>query len=118
MPGSALLVTHTSVPWGRTRRSSSFESAQPSYGNSTLTPSETTLWRGNRLEELGDDLVGRHPLGLRVEVEQNAMPQHGVRERADVVEADVIAPVHERARLAPENHPLGRANAGAVVDPL
>src|SRR5690349_22900570 len=30
----------------------------------------------------------------------------------------MVAPMHERAGLAAENHPLGRAHAGPVVDPL
>src|SRR4051812_34533382 len=56
--------------------------------------SETTLWHRDRFDELRDDLVGRHTLRLRVEVEQNAMPEHRMREGANVIEADVIPPVH------------------------
>src|SRR5690242_13582241 len=41
-----------------------------------------------------------------------------MREGTDVLEAHVVAAVHEGPRLAPEDHPLGRANARAVVDPL
>src|SRR4029078_11484007 len=49
---------------------------------------------------------------------ENAMTKHRMRERSDVIEPDVIAAMHERARLAAEDHPLSRAHAGAVVDPL
>ena len=39
-------------------------------------------------------------LRLRVEVRQHAVAQDRMRERADVVEADVIAAARQRARLA------------------
>ena len=55
---------------------------------------------GTALQQLVDDLVGRHPLGLRLEVEEQAVAQHRPRERAHVVEADVVAALQERARLA------------------
>jgi len=48
-----------------------------------------------------------------VEVGQHAVAQHGVRERADVFEADVVAAAGERARLAAEDQVLRGANAGA-----
>src|SRR5438034_9069723 len=66
---------------------------------------------GDGLEQLVDDLIARHALRLRVEVREHAMAQDGVRERADVVEADVVAAVRQRARLAAEHEVLRRADA-------
>src|SRR2546430_9816788 len=73
---------------------------------------------GNGLEQLVDDLIARHALRLRVEVREHAMAQYGVRERADVVEADVVAAVRQRARLAAEHEVLRRADARAERGPL
>src|SRR5687768_5196437 len=57
-------------------------------------------------DQLGDQRLRRHLLGLRLEVEQDAMAQHGQREGTHVVERDVGAPLEQRARLAPEDERL------------
>ena len=62
--------------------------------------------------------VGRHAFRLRVEVGDDAVAQHRVRQRADVLEADVIAAAGQRARLAAEHQVLRRADAGAERHPL
>ena len=62
--------------------------------------------------------IGRHAFRLRVEVRDDAVAQHRVRQRADVVEADVIAAARQRARLAAEHEVLRRADAGAERHPL
>jgi hypothetical protein len=53
-----------------------------------------------------------------VEIGEDAVAEHRVRQRADVVEADVIAPVHQRPRLAAQHQVLGGANARAECHPL
>ena len=70
------------------------------------------------LEQPIGDLIGRHAFRLRVEVGDDAVAQHRVRQRADVVEAHVVAAARERARLAAEHEVLRRADAGAERDPL
>src|SRR5262245_41534567 len=58
----------------------------------------------HELQQLIDDLVRRHALRLRVEVLQDAVAQHRVRERTDVVEAHAVPAIHQRARLGGEDH--------------
>ena len=65
-----------------------------------------------------DDRVGRHAFRLRVEVGDDAVAQHRVRQRADVLEAHVIAAARQRPRLAAEHQILRRAHAGAERHPL
>ncbi len=65
----------------------------------------------HRFEQSIDQRVARDAFRLRVEVGQHAVPQHGMRQRPDVVEAHVIAAARERARLArraPGTAPRGR----------
>src|SRR5688572_32933080 len=52
---------------------------------------------GQRGDQLGDQRLRRHLLRLRLEVEQDAMAQHGEREGTHVVERDVGAPLEERS---------------------
>src|ERR1051325_918477 len=80
--------------------------------------SHTRARERNDLEQPIDDLVGRHAFGLRVEVGDDAVAHDRVRQRADVLEADVIAAARQRARLAAEHQILRRADAGAERDPL
>src|SRR5688500_14258553 len=65
-----------------------------------------------------DDLIRRHPLRLRVEVGDDAVTQDRVRQRADVLEADVIAPAGQCARFAAEHQVLSGAHAGAERHPF
>ena len=55
---------------------------------------------------------------LRVEVGDDAVAQHRVRQGPDVVEAHVVAAAGERPRLAAEHEILRRAHAGAEGDEL
>ena len=66
-----------------------------------------------RREQLVDDRVGRDAFRLGAEVREHAVPQHGMRQRADVLEAHVIAAARQRARLRAEHQILRRAHAGA-----
>ena len=66
-------------------------------------PSQTGTRRRHGLEQPIDERVAGDPLRLRVEVGQHAVAQHRVRERADVLEADVIAAGGQRPRLAAED---------------
>ena len=69
-------------------------------------------------QQLVDDRVGRDAFRLGAEVREHAVAQHRVRHRADVVEADVIAALGQRARLGAEHQVLRRAHAGAEGDEL
>src|SRR5690606_23860942 len=62
--------------------------------------------------------IARDPFRLRVEVGQHAVAKHGMRERADVFKAHVIAAVRQRARLGAEDEELRSADAGTEGDPL
>ena len=63
-------------------------------------------------------LSERDAFGLGVEVGDDAVPQDGERDRADVVADDVGAAVQDGARLAAEDEVLARARAGAPAHPL
>src|SRR4051812_11712368 len=80
--------------------------------------SHAALRHRNDAKQLLDHLIGRDLLRFGVEVHEHAMAHDGLRERADVLEAHVEPPVHERARLSAEDEMLRRARAGAVRDPL
>ena len=58
------------------------------------------------------------PLGLRMEIEQDAVAQHRVRKRAHIIEVHVIATLRHRPGLASEDQVLGCTNAGPVCHPL
>src|SRR5258708_7513063 len=75
-------------------------------------------WNRRRNEQLVDDLIRRDFLRLCCEVEQDTMTQHGMYERANVVEAHVAAPLEKRTRLSAKHECLRRANAGAVIQEL
>ena len=62
--------------------------------------------------------VGGNAFRLRVEVRDDSVAQHRVRQRANVLEAHVIASARERARLAAEHEVLRSADAGTECDPL
>src|SRR5688500_15025573 len=50
---------------------------------------------GDGLEQPVDERVGRDSLRLRVEVGEDAVAQHRVRQRPDILEAHVVASAHE-----------------------
>ena len=104
-----------SAPERADRESDGLRGDGGAIGGSTYMPD---FGSGTAREQLLDDLIRRHVLGLRVEVREHAVAQHRLGQRADVVEAHVVAPVHQRARLAAEDEMLRRARAGAVGDPL
>src|ERR1700712_3271580 len=62
-------------------------------------PLHPALRHWNSREETIDDLIRGHLLRLGVEVGQHAMAEHRLGERANVLEADVEASVHQRTRL-------------------
>src|SRR5580700_6606015 len=76
--------------------------------------------RGRRhgLEQAVQDLVRIDAIRLRVEVQQDAMPEHGDGQRSDVVVGDVITAARQGAGLGSQYDELRGANAGAVVDVL
>src|SRR5689334_22651063 len=65
------------------------------------------------LQEPIDDVVARDAFGLRVEVGDDAVAEHRMRQGAHVLEAHVVAAARERPRLAAEDQVLGRADAAA-----
>src|SRR5436190_23728506 len=73
---------------------------------------------GDGGDQLGDQRLRRDLLRLRLEVEQDAMPHHGQREGAHVVERDVGTTLQQRARLGAEDERLRGANAGPVRYPI
>src|SRR5688500_18219779 len=60
----------------------------------------------HRLQQPVDQRVAGDPLRLGVEVGEHAVPQHRVRERTNVVEADVIPAAGQRPRLRAEDEEL------------
>src|SRR4051812_8089522 len=75
-------------------------------------------WHGNRFQQSIDQRVAGDPFRLRVEIREHAVAQDRMRQRTDVLEADVIAPAGERARLAAEHQVLRGADARAERRPL
>ena len=63
---------------------------------------------GDCLGEMGDDVVGLEAFGFGVEVRHDAMPQHGRRDGANVVAADVVTAVQHGPRLGGEDQVLAR----------
>src|SRR3954447_24429745 len=67
-------------------------------------------------DQPADQAVGGLPLGLRLEIGANPVPEHGDGDLADVVERHAEAAVHRGHRLPPQDQVLAGAGAGAVVD--
>ncbi len=70
------------------------------------------------LEQLLDDRVGGDAFGRGGEVGQDAVPQHRVGQRLDVVGRDVRPAVEQGAGLAAEDQVLHGARAGAPGQPV
>src|ERR1700722_7803620 len=87
--------------------------ALPSTSRAMVQILHPGLWHRYHLEELVDDLVGRDAFRFGPEVREHAVAKDRVRHRADVLEADVIAPVGERPGLATQHQILRGADAGA-----
>src|SRR5579883_1759827 len=66
----------------------------------------------DQVAEPAHDVIRLDPLGLRVEVGNDAVPQHRRRHGADVLAGDVIPPVEHRPRLGPEDQVLRRPRTG------
>ncbi len=64
------------------------------------------------------DVVGVDAVGFRVEIEQDAVPQHRDGQRGDVLVGHVVAAASQRAGLGRQHQELRGAHAGAVVDVL
>src|SRR5690348_8304476 len=67
------------------------------------------------LEQKIDDGVGIDALGLGVEVRHNPVPQDRLGQRLNVLDRDVIAAVHQRARFRAADERLRRAQPGAPL---
>src|SRR3990172_308448 len=99
-PSTTFLATSCRLPIrARTCGSMNPEPGIASELCRTLIASHPRLRRGHLAQQLVDQLVAAHPLRLSVEVPQDAVPQHGVRQRADVLDGDVVAAAHQRPRL-------------------
>src|SRR5262245_26091209 len=69
--------------------------------------------RRDRLEQVVDEPVARHPLGLGAVGRDDAVAQHRVRDRAHVLRRHVEAALEERPRLRAEHQVLTRAGPGS-----
>ena len=56
-------------------------------------------WLGHGLQDFFDHLIDVDPFGVGVEVGEDAVPQHGIGHRADVVGADGEPAVQDRPGL-------------------
>ena len=65
-----------------------------------------------------DDVLGPDSFRLRMEVRQNAVSEYRVSEGLDVLDRNVITPVHQSPRLRTKNQELRSAQAGTVVHVL
>src|SRR5205823_484558 len=70
----------------------------------------------DELHQPSHDAVALHAFGFGVEVRDDPMTQHGQRDLADVLGADVIAALEQRAGLTGENEILTGARARAPGD--
>ena len=68
---------------------------------------------GDLLEQRIDHVVGRHAVGLGVEVGDDAVAEDGLGDRADVVGGDVEAALEDGAGLGREDEVLAGARACA-----
>src|SRR6266478_1555231 len=73
---------------------------------------------GRRLQDIGDDGVGRHTVGLALEIEDDAVTQGHGSHGADVFAGDVVAAVEDGAQLGRQDNGLGTARAAAVAHVL
>ena len=73
---------------------------------------------GHGLEELVDDLVGIDALGVGVEVGEDAVPQDGPDDGADVAGADGQAAVEDGPGLGRPGRCTGRRGARAPGQPV
>ena len=73
---------------------------------------------GNDFEQPANDLVGLDPLGLGVEVRQDAVPQHREGGGAHVLDAGMEPSVQHGPRLRAQDQVLARPGAGAPLDVL
>src|SRR5215510_4986322 len=90
---------------------------QPSslYANSFST--QPRFGFGHGFDQFLDHLIRIDFFGLRLEIEKDAMAQHGLGHGANVVARHVIAPVQDGARLAGQHQELRRAKRSAPRHP-
>src|SRR3954454_21689127 len=74
--------------------------------------------RGYALDDGGKNRLRGLPVGVRVEVEDNAMPQHGWGDALHILNGEVIAATHESEDAAALDQGLGAARRAAVADIL
>src|SRR5215208_7929492 len=72
--------------------------------------------RRDRVEDRADDRLGRDALGLALEIQDDAVPERGEGNRADVVDGDVEATVEESVDLAGGHEGLRAAWRAAVTN--
>src|SRR5688500_1124065 len=72
----------------------------------------------DHFEQALDDIVGGNAFGLSVEIGDDPVTQHRMRQRADVLETHVIAAAGQGPRLGAEHQVLRGADAGAERHPL
>src|SRR3954463_595315 len=108
----------TTVRASSARSAMRARSAGSSSAAGAVGTSERRARDGHRAAQLRDELLGADLLGLRLEVEQHAVPEDGEGQRANVVEAHVGAALEQGAGLRTEDERLRRTDAGAVRHPL
>src|SRR5438128_1776412 len=70
----------------------------------TAADARAKLCLSRRLEDLGDDRVGPHALGLALEVHDHAVAQRRGGDVADVIDRHRVAALEQRADLGREDH--------------
>src|SRR6202022_3245055 len=65
------------------------------------------------LQQLADEAVGGDPIGLSLELQEDAMPQRWSGDGVEVVEGDVVAAFEQSPDLGAQHHRLHAARAGA-----
>jgi len=66
-------------------------------------------------ERVGQQLLDGDAVGLRLEAEHDAMPQHRLGEGEDILRRDVESALAHRADFRGKDECLSRARAGAVA---
>src|SRR4051812_4318531 len=77
---------------------------------------ELVFLGGSAGDQSVDDLVGADSVALGGEIDDQAVTQHRLRERLNVIRRDVGAPSQQRPGLAAQNQKLHRPRAGAPAD--
>src|SRR3954471_10394085 len=110
--------------------SSRFPTRARTTGSTNRAPVNPPAWISLRIllhararhrdgfEQAIDQRVAGDAFRLRVKIREHSVAQDRMRQRADILEADVITAAGERAGLAPEHQVLRGADACAERRPL